>query len=137
MTTDNIALFKALNAKMKYLDQQQRVISQNVANADTPGYIPQQLKEVNFDAMVRNTVTGSDLFPTTTDPKHFPQTNRMALIRETDQDSFYDVEPSGNAVVLEEQMVKSGKNIMDYNLITALYRKNMNLMRMAIRGSSQ
>ena len=40
MTIDNIGLFQALGAKMDYLGQRQRIISQNVANSDTPGYQP-------------------------------------------------------------------------------------------------
>ena len=43
MTTQDIGLFKALGAKMDYLGQRQRVIAQNVANADTPNYRPNDL----------------------------------------------------------------------------------------------
>ena len=38
MTTQNLSLFKAMSAKMDYLNTRQRVLSQNIANADTPGY---------------------------------------------------------------------------------------------------
>jgi len=44
----------------------------------------------------------------------------------------YDVTPTGNAVVMEEQMVKSTETMTDYNLMTAIYQKNVNMMRTAL-----
>ena len=54
MTTQSIALFKAIGAKMEYLSQRQNIISQNIANADTPGYQPKDLKPVDFGQTVKN-----------------------------------------------------------------------------------
>ena len=48
MTIENLALFKAAGAKMKYLNARQQVIAQNIANADTANYIPKDLTEVDF-----------------------------------------------------------------------------------------
>ena len=54
MTIENISLFQAMNAKMGYLAERQKIISQNVANADTPGYMSQDLRKVDFSKMVEN-----------------------------------------------------------------------------------
>ena len=48
------------------------------------------------------------------------------------QKKTYETKPDGNGVVLEEQMVKSAQNTMDYNLMTTLYEKNVGLIRTAI-----
>ncbi|MDP7142886.1 MAG: flagellar basal body protein, partial [Alphaproteobacteria bacterium] len=54
MTIDNIGLFQGLSAKMRYLNQRQTVISQNIANADTPNYKPQDLKPIDFGAVLES-----------------------------------------------------------------------------------
>ncbi len=41
-------LFQAIAKRMSWLGQRQNVLSQNVANADTPNYVPQDLKEGPF-----------------------------------------------------------------------------------------
>ena len=43
MNVDSIPLFGLLKGKLGYLNQRQRLIAQNVANADTPGYAPTDL----------------------------------------------------------------------------------------------
>ena len=40
MILDYIPLFAMLRGKLGYLAQRQRLIAQNVANADTPGFTP-------------------------------------------------------------------------------------------------
>ncbi len=53
MTTQNLALFKGLTAKMGYLNHRQSVIAQNIANSDTPGYLPKDLTEPSFDKVLK------------------------------------------------------------------------------------
>lgn len=48
MSIQNVPLFKAIGAKMQYLDKRQAVLSQNIANADTPNYQPKDLTKVDF-----------------------------------------------------------------------------------------
>jgi len=40
MTLDDIPLFAMLRGRLGYLSERERLIAQNVANADTPGYTP-------------------------------------------------------------------------------------------------
>ena len=48
------------------------------------------------------------------------------------QKMTYEVAPAGNAVILEEQMVKASDTRMNYDLMINLYNKNMGLLRTAI-----
>ena len=43
MTTDNLTLMQATIQKMRWNEVRQKVLSQNIANADTPGYKPQDI----------------------------------------------------------------------------------------------
>jgi flagellar basal-body rod protein FlgB len=135
MSTQDIGLLQALAAKMSYLGQRQKVLAQNVANANTPEYKPHDLKAVDFGAVLKGILgdqNGAPLQPVVTDPKHMGGPNEIENPKNAIQKKTYETKPDGNAVVLEEQMVKSAQNTMDYNLMTTLYEKNIGLIRTAI-----
>jgi flagellar basal-body rod protein FlgB len=134
MTTQDISLFQALGAKMRYLNQRQGIIAQNIANADTPAYKPHDLKPVDFGSVLKK-VTGESsakLQPAVTNERHLGGANEIHNPKEQIQKKTYETQPDGNAVVMEEQMVKSAQNTMDYNLMTSLYEKKVGLIRTAI-----
>lgn len=132
MTTQNLGLFQALGAKMNYLDQRQKVLSQNIANANTPNYRPMDLTKVDFGTVLKDVTDSAVLRPDTTHPMHMPTPNDIASPDERKMKKTYDVAPTGNAVVLEEQMVNSTQTITDYNLMTSLYQKNVSMMRISL-----
>ncbi|MEK9971209.1 MAG: flagellar basal body protein, partial [Ferrovibrio sp.] len=43
MDLDKINVIKAITRRMDWLGERQRVLAENVANADTPGYKPKDL----------------------------------------------------------------------------------------------
>lgn len=132
MTTQNLGLFQALNAKMSYLDLRQKVLAQNIANANTPGYRPKDLTKVDFGTVLKE-VTGSNVLrPETTNALHMPSPNDIDDPKNRQMKKTYDVVPTGNAVVLEEQMVASAQTSTDYNLMTTLYQKNVSMIRTAL-----
>jgi len=53
MDLSKMTIFKMVNKRMDFLSQRQKVLSENVANADTPKYHPKDLKPIDFRAMVR------------------------------------------------------------------------------------
>ena len=132
MTTQNIGLFKALGAKMNYLDQRQKVLAQNVANADTPAYRPHDLEKVDFGTVLKKVTKDNVVRPATTDPRHLPAHNEVATPKNPEMKKVYDVSPTGDAVVLEEQMINANKTQIDYNLMTSMYQKNVGLIRTAL-----
>ncbi|HIF24679.1 MAG TPA: flagellar basal body rod protein FlgB [Micavibrio sp.] len=132
MTTQNIGLLKAMTAKMGYLDQRQRVIAQNVANSDTPGYIPRDLTKVDFGRVMAESYNSKILRQETTDNLHMPSHREVADPKNRDQKTVYETAPAGNAVIMEEQMLKSTETTTDYNLMTTLYQKNISMMRTAL-----
>ena len=132
MTTQNIGLFKALNAKMQYLDTRQKVLAQNVANADTPHYVPKDLSKVDFGRVLQSVTKDNQVRVDTTNDMHMPPPNQIDDPKNRSAKLVYEVAPDGNEVSLEEQMVKSSQNTMDYNLMTTLYQKNVNLIKTAL-----
>lgn len=135
MTTQNIGLLQAIGSKIELLDKRQKLISQNIANADTPGFRPMDVKEVDFSSMLEKSMHGQSkphVSPTTTNSKHMGSGAAPDDPRTGKQRITYEVAPVGNAVVLEEQMIKSNETMMDYSLMLNLYRKNTGMIRMAL-----
>ena len=136
MTTENIGLFQAMNAKMKYLDQRQKVISQNIANADTPDYKARDLTNVDFGTVLKKVQKDSDKVPNVrmvaTNSHHLPMPNDIENARIRNQKVVYETAPDKNGVVMEEQLVKANDVQMNYNLMLNLYKSNVDMMRTAL-----
>jgi flagellar basal-body rod protein FlgB len=68
----------------------------------------------------------------TTNERHMPNPNAIDRSRDMKDRLTYEVAPDKNAVILEEQMVKSAKTQMDYNLITNIMSKYSGMYRTAL-----
>lgn len=132
MTIQNIPLLQAMGAKMNYLETRQKVLAQNIANADTNGYRPKDLSEVDFGTVLQDLTGDGKVRLATTDPGHMGQPDSTAQTRNRKQRVTYEVAPAGNAVILEEQMVKANQTGMDFNLMTNLMRKQVSMIRSAL-----
>ncbi len=138
---EGMSLFKGLGQKMGFLTMQQRVISQNITHADTPGYNAREVQSPNFKAtMARymNTTQiqqGKKLNMEATNGQHM--TGKLSVGRAPNGEEYrevYEVAPGENAVVLEEQMIKSSEAAMQYQLTTNLYAKHIDMLRTAMRN---
>lgn len=130
---ENIGLLNAIGEKIKYLSRAQEIVAQNVANADTPGYKPKQLTEVDFASLLGQSGDGRDVRIARTQDGHLiPGGGGNLGAKDRPQKVTYEVAPAGNAVVLEEQLVKANQIRMEYELAVNLYTKNMNLLRTAL-----
>lgn len=120
---------------MAYLDKRQEVLAQNIANADTPNYRPKDLTEIDFGRLLDHVSGESKVAKvrmSSTNEKHMPAMNELPDPDARKQKITYEVAPAENAVILEEQMVKSGETVMDYTLMTNVYRKNVGMIRTAL-----
>jgi flagellar basal-body rod protein FlgB len=126
-----LPLFQAVKKRLNWLGQRQEVLSQNVANADTPGYRARDLKAYDFREIVRRETQQINM--TVTDPNQMPgQRKRLRDFTEAQTKIPYETRPDGNSVVLEEQMVKINEAGLKHHLTTELYRKHLALFRLAL-----
>ena len=130
MTTQNIALFKALGAKMAYLDQRQKILAQNVANADTPSFRPRDLSPLQFDR-TQPTASGQ-ISLARTENVHIASADGGSNRFQAARYGGYEARPSGNAVNLEDEMIKVAANQMDFQAATTLYTRSLGLIKTAI-----
>lgn len=132
MDIKNIALFQAMGAKMNYLSTRQGVIAQNIANSDTPDYRARDLTKVDFGAVLQDVTGSKKIRMERTSSDHMMPGGNMADAKNRKSRMTYEVAPAGNAVIIEEQMIKASKTTMDYNLITNLMRKNVSMIQTAL-----
>ncbi|MBX3455524.1 flagellar basal body rod protein FlgB [Ferrovibrio sp.] len=137
MDLDSIGILKAITRRMDWIGERQRVLAENVANADTPNYKPRDLKPANFSELVQGNNQRMGLKVTAAG--HFPAAAGAgsATWRTQKVEGTYEVAPNGNAVNLEEQMMRLAENQGDHNLMTNLYRKQVGLLRKALGPRQQ
>ncbi len=130
MSLKGTALMGMVTDKMSWLTQRQRVLSQNVANTNTPDYVAKDLRALDFRESLRSTRRNVPL----------SQTNPMHVTASTAKDDYrvdrnrtpYEISPDGNRVVLEEQMFKLNETQNDYQLATRLFRKYGQMYKIAL-----
>src|SRR3954467_2830162 len=100
MNLPDVPLFSMLRERMSWLNQRQDLLSQNVANADTPRYVARDLKALDFDEMLGGPgQTGTTMM--TTNARIMPLTPSRSGKFEAHETPDQAFNPNGNAVALE------------------------------------
>ncbi len=137
MDLDSIKIMKAITRRLEWTGERQRVLAENIANADTPGYRPRDVKQVNFAELVRGPDTRGRL--AVTQAMHISQSSAGSgkgwSVGRAKGD--FEVAPNGNAVNLEQQAMLAAENQGEHNLMTNLYRKQVGLLRKALGPRQQ
>lgn len=134
MNVDKLELFQAMKKRISWLTQRQEVLAQNVANADTPGYRAHDLKPVKFQELVRR--ENAQLNVEVTSKSHLEgQRKRVRDFLEETERKPFETTPSGNSVVIEEQMQKLNETQIGHRLTSELYKKHLGLIKMALGRS--
>ncbi|HWA04163.1 MAG TPA: flagellar basal body protein [Rhizomicrobium sp.] len=134
MNLPDVPLLAMLKGRMTWLEARQQVLSQNVSNADTPGYVPRDVDPVDFDSLMRKAADAGRFQGglAITDPRHIaatPSSPSPFTSRETPDVS---ATPTGNSVSLEAEMIKVSDTEAQFQAATNLYSKTLSLMRTAI-----
>jgi flagellar basal-body rod protein FlgB len=133
MSMGDLPVLSALRTRMQWHQERQRVLAENVANSDTPNFKPRDLVEPKFDPsgagapggamgslpMMR---TSGVSFGVSGAPETFDQNRKTG----------FETRPAGNAVNLEDEMLKVSSNQMDYAAVTSLYTRSLHLLKTAI-----
>jgi flagellar basal-body rod protein FlgB len=125
MAISDLPILSMLRTRMQWHQERQRVLAENVANADTPGFRPRDLAEPRLSA------------PGAAQPLNLARTAGGHLGPsagggfQASSQQGYDVRASGNSVSLEDEMLKVAQNQMDYQAATALYGRSLGLLKTA------
>jgi flagellar basal-body rod protein FlgB len=140
MDLSKLPLFSMISQRIGWLSERQKVLAENVANADTPNYKARDLKPLDFASMASAAGAGSGggarLTPVATDQRHFETRSGGGPKNAATKDSKAESTLSGNTVSLQSEMMKVAETAMDYQLITNLYRKQIGLIKAVIGRSA-
>jgi flagellar basal-body rod protein FlgB len=127
MPISDIPIFSMLRSKLHWHQERQHLLAENVANSDTPGFRPSDLAAPKFDA-------ASGVAPVAllrTSPVHLASADSSATF-DLQRGGAFEVVPTGNAVSLEDEMMKVAANQMDFQAASAIYTRGLGLIKTAI-----
>jgi len=135
MNLFEIPFFNLVRQQMKWLETRQDTIAQNIANADTPSYEALDVQPLDFDKMLKQQDGGATSSGGTmklTNAHHLSGVGQVdgAFKEVTSPDR--EASPNGNSVMLEDQMMKMGETQMDHEAAVGLYRKAVEMLRIAV-----
>ena len=143
MSGSDLALLKGVQQRMSHLAARQKVVAQNLANSDTPGFRARDVAAPDFKDLLAAT-TGSSGSAQVSRPQIAPTAQMVALgaapgrmTSIVEDSSSSEIKPDGNNVVLEEQMLKLGQVQTEFASLTNLYRKQIDILKRAVGSSSR
>ena len=135
----DLSTFAALKQRMRFLQSRQKVLAENVANADTPGYKPKDIAQIGIDPASRGADATRRMAVAhynqaaglmTTSAMHInPAANSAGTV---DRGVRYETRPSANAVSLEDEMLKVSQNQIDFQTAANLYQRGLATLKTAI-----
>jgi flagellar basal-body rod protein FlgB len=114
-------VFALAEKRLDWIGQRQSVLAQNVANANTPGYVARDIKPFSDFLAADAQQTASGGFTSVSSgplPPRDPATSAISL--------------NGNSVALDEQLEKIAAMDTAHQLATNLYKKYASLFKMVI-----
>jgi flagellar basal-body rod protein FlgB len=135
MDLNQLPIFSLITEKMNFLTKRQEAIAGNLANADTPGYRARTVKAPDFSRYIAADGSHGDLKIAKTDKGHIDTTPKRlggvssmeAAIHGREQYS-----PDGNSVDVSGQVMQMADTQMQYNLASNIYKKQVQLLKLAI-----
>jgi flagellar basal-body rod protein FlgB len=125
-------ILAGIRERMQNLSERQRVISQNIANSETPGYKSREVSEPNFAALVGGSgMVAAPSVQLTDRMKSLGAIQPVGAGLILDKD-ITETKPDGNNVTLEDQLLKMGEIQADFTAMTSLYRKQLSMIKTAV-----
>jgi flagellar basal-body rod protein FlgB len=123
----DIALFDVAEQKLQWLDARQSQLSQNIANADTPGYRARDVKPF-ASALDQFTIT-----PARTSPLHLAA---YSIDLPGTVEATAERAPDGNDVALEDELTKVAQDDTSQALVGNLWTSYMGMFMTALGKGS-
>lgn len=116
---------KALNASWA----KNQVISNNIANVNTPGY---KRQDVKFESILKESIKGQSFTLSKTHPKHLPLNGSSNSIHQIVEESNTSFRRDKNNVNIDVEMAELSKNTIKFNSLVQQISSNLRRLRMAV-----
>ncbi|MBN8811259.1 MULTISPECIES: flagellar basal body protein [Sphingomonas] len=132
-------ILSGIRRQMETLSDRQRVIAQNIANSETPGFKARMVEDADFSDLLGSAGTGSirvakPRVELTAGMKGLGAIQPAGAGIVLDKD-ISETKPDGNNVTLEDQLLKLGQVQADFTAMTNLYRKQLSMLKTAVGKS--
>lgn len=124
----NLDIFQTAGRMAAHAGRRQAVLSQNVANADTPGYKARDLP--SFASTVRNTKFSGSMVSTRA--SHLQGVARGQVHVEP-YERKAEADPNGNTVALDQELMFAVEAKRHHDRALAVYRSSLDILRSSIR----
>lgn len=120
--------FQVLEKSLDYSSAKQKVISQNIANVDTPYYKAKDVVKNSFQGALQASIEAYR-----TDSRHYNfQTDNSSSTIVTQQNGTYN--NNGNSVDMDKEMTDLATNQIYYNALTDRLSGKFSTLQNVIRG---
>jgi flagellar basal-body rod protein FlgB len=130
MDLTQTGVFALAERRLAWLEKRQETLAHNIANANTPGFQARDLQP--FAAALSRASSAS---PVLTQPNHLPGT-QGGVLQASGAQKPNERGPDGNAVSLEDELMKVADTETSQEMVTNLYTKYLGFFRLAL-GRSQ
>lgn len=129
-----MGLFDSISLMEKLLDAKwlrNRILSNNIANADTPGY---KRSDVSFEEVLKKNMEQENVLPlTTTHKNHISNIKTVSDIKpRVFLQNDTTLRNDRNNVDIDKEMVELTKNTLSYNMTADQLQRAFQLLNMAI-----
>jgi flagellar basal-body rod protein FlgB len=131
MSLLNMPVFSALTDKMRWHQNRQGLLAENVANAETPGFRGRDLAQYDF-ADRNSGFSRASVTTTATQAMHFSVSSSEGSAFGAQRMANFEITPEGNGITLEDEMMKVTTNMMDYQAATSIYQKSIKILKTAM-----
>jgi len=127
----DLSIANVTKNKLAYLSERQKIVATNIANANTPGYLTQDVEEPDFAGMVTYNIQNR-IEMAVTNPKHIasaPVQPQRFKIYTPKPDTALTID--GNGVDLESQLNEASKIKSEHERVLTIYNKYKTMFQTA------
>jgi flagellar basal-body rod protein FlgB len=135
MAINDLPILSALRTKMQWHQERQRVLAENISNSNTPNFTPRDLVAPQFNKNGASSSVGGTMGSMAmmrTSSSHLAVSGGAQTFNGDGGKSGFLTRPAGNAVNLEDQMMKVSANQLYDSAATSIYTRSLGLLKTAI-----
>jgi flagellar basal-body rod protein FlgB len=127
----NLEIFRTAISLAQHAGARQAVTAQNIANADTPGYLEKDVEE--FATFASQSASPGGVQKATR-PSHLNGSMSQTAPRVNESEAASG-SPNGNGISIELEMVKAVDAKRDHDQALAIYKSSLNILRASLGRS--
>jgi flagellar basal-body rod protein FlgB len=131
MAITDLPLFSMLKTRMRWLEERQKLLAENVANSNTPNYQGRDLKQLDFRSQLEASLSPTSVRLNVTQPGHIGGATGAG----PNPSGGFEATPGQGTVILEDEMMKVAQTQLDHQTAISLYTRGLGMIKTALGKS--